>query len=267
MASTVALATILASVESASYRDLPTDPLDVRAMRMLRDPGGSSDGGGQPCSFDNGTRVPSSLLPAGFFGPEPCVFQSGMVLRATNPLAGKGAAAGALVWGFADAGAVVSCKVDGAAPPVVATTDGSGRWELTLQQRGGPVAHTLVFTTPGAGGAGASKTVTLTNVLFGAVFLCSGQSNMDFSVAPWGGGGCLEANATVAAAASGKFDDIRLKKSVGSWFNSSAPGTNTHGVAQPGYLVGQFSAVCYLTAMQIKKNIAGHVGPVVPGQY
>ena len=48
---------------------------------------------------------------------------------------------------------------------------------------------------------------------------------MDFSVAPWGGGGCLDANQTVAAAGSGKFDDIRLKKSVGGWFNSSAAGS------------------------------------------
>ena len=67
---------------------------------------------------------------------------------------------------------------------------------------------------------------------------------MDFSVAPWGGGGCLEANATVAAAGSGKLDDIRLKKSIGGWFNSSAPGMNRQGVMQPGYNVGAFSAVC-----------------------
>lgn len=38
-----------------------------------------------------------------------------------------------------------------------------------------------------AAGTTNTTTVTLANVLFGAVFLCSGQSNMDFSVAPWGG--------------------------------------------------------------------------------
>ena len=27
---------------------------------------------------------------------------------------------------------------------------------------------------------------------------------------------------------------------------------------QPGYVVGQYSAVCYLTAMQIKKNVPGY---------
>lgn len=75
---------------------------------------------------------------------------------------------------------------------------------------------------------------------------------------PSTGGGCLEANATVAAAASGKFDDIRLKHSTGVWFNSSKPGMNKQGVLQPGYNVGSYSAVCYLTAMQIKKNVPGY---------
>ena len=98
--------------------------------------------------------------------------------------------------------------------------------------KGGPAAQTLIFTGSSKKGV-ELPAVTLNNVLFGAVFLCSGQSNMDFSVAPWGGGGCLDANATVAAAASGKLDDIRLKKSTGSWFNSSTPGMVSDVIITP----------------------------------
>ena len=224
---------------------LPTDPLDTHWDAE------ASASGVNYCSFDNGTRV--SKLPADFFGPEPCVFASGMVLRGNDALGGKGSASGALVWGFAKPDAKVSCTVDSGAPVTATADTATGRWELTLQEKGSPAARTLVFATPGG------TSVTLENVMFGAVFLCSGQSNMDFSVAPWGGGGCLDANETVAAAASGSLDDIRLKKSTGNWFNSSAAGKNKQtGEMQPGYLVGQFSAVCYLTAMQIKKNIAGY---------
>ena len=163
----------LALVSAGVAQDLPTDPLDEQAMHAS---------GQNICAFDNGTRVPGALLPNGFFGPEPCVFTSGMVLRGNDTLGGKGAGAGALVWGFAGAGAVVSCTVD--TSYVVSTVaDKAGRWELVLQQKGGPAAHTLVFATSSAGAEdGADTTVTLTNVLFGAVFLCSGQSNMDFSV-------------------------------------------------------------------------------------
>lgn len=53
---------------------------------------------------------------------------------------------GALVWGFAEAGAVVSCTVD-TSSVVSATADKTGRWELVLQQKGGAAAHTLVFAT------------------------------------------------------------------------------------------------------------------------
>ena len=62
-----------------------------------------------------------------------------------------------------------------------------------------------------------------------------------------------QANATVAEAASGRLDDIRIKSATGGWVNSSHAGVN-----RQGYTVGQFSAVCYLTAMQIKRNIAGY---------
>lgn len=236
-----------AAVAAVSESSLPMDPIDTHALLAVRASGSAS--GVEYCDFDNGTRI--HPLPTGFFGPEPCVFASGMVLRGNDKLGGKGAEAGALIWGFVSPGAKVSCAVD-AGTPVVATADASGRWEMSLQQKGGPAARTLVFSTPDV------ASVTLSNVLFGAVFLCSGQSNMDFSVAPWGGGGCLVANQTVAEAASGKLDDIRLKKATGNWFNSSTAGKNKQGVMQSGYAVGQFSAVCYLTALQIKKNINGY---------
>ena len=170
----MALATTCALVAVGVAHDLPPteDPLDAQTLHMLRNSASSGSAGHNYCMFDNGTRSSPSALPKGFFGPEPCVFQSGMVLRGNDPLGGKGAAAGALVWGFADVGAVVSCLVDGASSPVVVTTDNTGRWELVLQQKGGPAARTLVFSTPGS--AGANKNVTLSNVLFGAVFLCSG---------------------------------------------------------------------------------------------
>ena len=72
---------------------------------------------------------------------------------------------------------------------------------------------------------------------------------MDFSVAPWGGGGCLDANQTVAAAAAGKYNDVRLMHGYGRWFNSSV---------NAGHDVGSFSAVCFLTALQMKEIIPGH---------
>ena len=132
---------LLAATSHAS--SLPEDPLDTDAF--LADVGVSTEG--VPlCAFGNGTRT--TPLPTGFFGPEPCVFESGMVLRANDPLGGKGAAAGALVWGFSKPGAMVSCAVGGA-PPVTATADGKGRWELVCTVDCvcwlGTIQHNFVF--------------------------------------------------------------------------------------------------------------------------
>jgi hypothetical protein len=164
--------------------------------------------GPKTCQFANGTRASDAPLPKGYFGPEPCVFAPNMVIRANDSDAA--AASGALVWGSAAPGQNVVCALDGTTVATV-VADASGRWEMTLHQPASAVERTLTFMAGKETPCNANSTrygtcITLSSVLFGDTFLCSGQSNMDFSVAPWGGGGCLDANATVAAAAAGKYN-------------------------------------------------------------
>jgi sialate O-acetylesterase len=75
----------------------------------------------------------------------------------------------AVLWGWAAPGEPVSLTFQKSTCKTVA--DGSGRWEIRLppQPAGGP--HSLTIR--------ASNTVTISNVLFGDVWLCSGQSNME----------------------------------------------------------------------------------------
>lgn len=175
----------------------------------------SGAGGVNYCKFANGTR--QTPLAAGFFGPEPCVFGDGMVLRASDSDGGAGAAAGAIIWGFGAASEKVSLTIDGTAAGS-ATAGATGRWEITVKVPASVKVSMLEFS-------GATKKASLSNVLFGDVWLCSGQSNMDFSVAASGGGGCFAQNETVALAASGKYDDIRLMHggaANGHWWNASS---------------------------------------------
>lgn len=77
------------------------------------------------------------------------------------------------VWGWADAGEGVT--VSGSwGESATATADESGAWQLKLQTpaAGGP--HTLTFK--------GTNTIELKNVLSGDVWLCSGQSNMQWPV-------------------------------------------------------------------------------------
>lgn len=75
---------------------------------------------------------------------------------------------------------------------------------------------------------------------------------MDFSVAASGGGGCFAQNETVALAASGKYNDIRLMHggaANGHWWNASS---------NSGKDVASFSAVCFLSALAMKQHIPSH---------
>ncbi len=94
----------------------------------------------------------------------PAVFSNDMVLQHAAKLP---------VWGTAEAGETVTVEVAG--QTVTATADATGKWKLTLEPlaAGGPIEMTVKGSK--------SNTQTLTNILVGEVWVCSGQSNMQWS--------------------------------------------------------------------------------------
>jgi sialate O-acetylesterase len=94
----------------------------------------------------------------------PAIFTSHMVLQQGQP---------DRVWGWADAGEEVSVSIDGQTKSAKAGDD--GKWLLTLDplKVGGP--H--VMTVKG------KNEIKLEDVLVGEVWICSGQSNMAWTVA------------------------------------------------------------------------------------
>lgn len=94
------------------------------------------------------------------------LFANNMVLQRDRP---------APVWGWSTPGVPITIHVDGkpAGQPAVAGPDGRWMTKIGPFPAGGP--HTLVVE-------GGHKKETLNNVLFGDVWLCSGQSNMNWPV-------------------------------------------------------------------------------------
>lgn len=76
------------------------------------------------------------------------------------------------IWGWTRPGDKITVTLDDKS--VTAVADADGRWlaKIGPKPAGGP--HTVTIAGP--------KTVTLKNVLFGDVWICSGQSNMDFGI-------------------------------------------------------------------------------------
>ena len=95
----------------------------------------------------------------------PGFFTDHMVLQREIPIP---------LWGWADPGEKVSVTID-QSEPVTATADEFGKWQLKIppMEAGGP--HKITFV--------GVNTLSLNDVLIGEVWLCSGQSNMEWSVA------------------------------------------------------------------------------------
>lgn len=105
-----------------------------------------------------------------------------------------------VVWGFAVAGAPVNVTSSvGGSAATVAGPDGI--WRVSLSPvKASETAVSLVATTVG------HDAITLTDVLYGDVWFCSGQSNMAFTV-----GMAFNASAEMAAAAN--YPHVRLMQS------------------------------------------------------
>jgi sialate O-acetylesterase len=96
----------------------------------------------------------------------PEIFSDNMVLQQKSDV---------MIWGWAKTGEKIVLKADWLDTEITTTVDNQGKWNLILK-------------TPSAGGPynihlKGYNELTLKNVLIGEVWLCSGQSNMEWSAA------------------------------------------------------------------------------------
>jgi sialate O-acetylesterase len=77
------------------------------------------------------------------------------------------------VWGTADAGEKVTVKLAGQS--VSTTANAQGKWIVKMNRLGAGGPYTLTIK--------GKNSVTISDVYLGEVWLCSGQSNMDMTVA------------------------------------------------------------------------------------
>ena len=79
------------------------------------------------------------------------------------------------LWGWADPGERVSVQASWQPDAVEATADADGHWRVTIHTPGAGGPHTITIA--------GENVLTLREVLIGEVWICSGQSNMEWSFA------------------------------------------------------------------------------------
>ncbi|MGE8248722.1 MAG: 9-O-acetylesterase, partial [Stenotrophomonas bentonitica] len=120
----------------------------------------------------------------------PRLFADGMVLQRDQPLP---------VWGTATPGARLQVGIDGERASTTVGTDGSWKVVLPPHAAGGPFQLEIT---------GDGRALQVRDVLFGDVWLASGQSNMEWPLHDTQG-----AAAAVAAASDAQLRHFKIPKS------------------------------------------------------
>jgi len=135
------------------------------------------------------------------------------------------------VWGTATTGTVVTVTFQ--SQSLSATADAAGKWRVNL------AAMAANSTPSNMVISGGGQTITLTGIQVGEVWVCSGQSNMTFTL-----GNAIDGT---AAANDASNHNIRL-------FNVSPPWQ----VSNPT-TAGGFSAICYFFGLELSDTLTNNV--------
>ncbi|MCX6217390.1 sialate O-acetylesterase [Spirosoma sp.] len=164
----------------------------------------------------------------------PNVFGSHMVLQRRKPVP---------VWGWADAGEKVTVTVASQIKTTKAGKDGKWRIVLDPMEAGGP--YQLLVK-------GKKNTVSFDDVLTGEVWICSGQSNMEWPLVA-----AANAKTEIPLANFPNIRQLLVKKDL-----SLTPKENIEGswsVCTPA-TAPQFTAVGYFFAKQLQKELNVPIG-------
>jgi len=157
----------------------------------------------------------------------PLVYANGAVLQRDQPMH---------IWGWSTPGSTVHATFDGKNAKARAGAD--GHFDITLPSHGAGGPYVLILDN-------GSEHRQVSNVLVGDVWLCSGQSNMEFMV--------LQARDATHEMANGSDPAIRHFKIPNTW--APAPEDRLAGgewVAASPATVGKFSAACWFFARDMK---------------
>jgi len=171
----------------------------------------------------------------------PKVINHNMVLQRDQPLP---------IWGWAAAGEDVTVSLgDGNTATTKAGDD--GKWQVTLkpmQADGGKTAHTLIVK--------GKNEIKLQNILIGEVWLCSGQSNME-----WPMTATNDSKKEIDAANHPRIRLFHVPKNPAAVPQKDV--NATWQVCTPQTVPG-FSAVAFFFARELQKNLDMPIGLLHP---
>ena len=167
----------------------------------------------------------------------------------------------AIVWGYGDASTLTTLRMNDQIYTTVSRSEaanehGESIWSVTLDPVSEEGPFDIHVSQPSANGT--NVTITIHDVLFGDVWICSGQSNMQLTVS-------MIYNGTIEIANAANYPKVRIftnarvasslpvEESLSISLNWSIPSAQTVGGPDWEYM----SAVCWLYGRMIHQALGG----------
>lgn len=173
----------------------------------------------------------------------PEIISSNMVLQRNTKVS---------LWGWADAGEKISIRTSWLKEPMHVTAANTGDWKIILQTTNSKKPQSIWINSN-------KQTIALTNILFGEVWLCSGQSNMEIPISGYMGQPVYGAQEAITNAAN---DNIRLftVSNQASLTPQNKLGAYKGWQSASAVSVKDFSAIAYFFGEHLQKILGAPVG-------
>jgi sialate O-acetylesterase len=159
------------------------------------------------------------------------------------------------IWGWAKSGEKITVKTSWISNEIKLTTPENGRWEVLLKTTLSKEPQIIQLSS-------LESNIKLDNILFGEVWICSGQSNMRMPLKGYSGQPTFEGNSAIA---NSKNKNIRLFSITENGFPApldSVANYKKWDIASPES-TKDFSAVGYFYAQKLQEILDVPVGLVM----
>ncbi len=155
------------------------------------------------------------------------------------------------IWGWADPGEEVTVSIDPRSRKRRVAADKDGKWMVKIKPPASAGPHEITIS--------GENTITISNVLVGEVWVCSGQSNMEMSVGRFRGfkTGVLNYKTEIAAA---NYPNIRLFTVAKTVANRPLTDCSGNWSACSPETAAPFSAVAYFFGRELHNRLDVPVG-------